>query len=519
MKKLPLGVQHFDQLIENGCLYVDKTALVCKLVNEFQTVFLARPRRFGKSLLLSTIAQLYSGRKDLFTGLWAENNWDWSQTYPVVHFYMDRTGFADWGLHKGLMVHLDTIAAGYELTLSAEAPGPRLEELILKLRKKTGKRVVVLFDEYDKPMLDVLHKPEEAEQNREILSNFYGILKPIGDNIQFLMFTGISKFSQVSVFSKLNQLKDITFNKTFATLLGYTQAELESYFADRLLEAGTSLQLSQKELLSQIRLWYNGYTWDWEMEQYVYNPVSAMNFLSDQQFKNYWFSTGTPEFLIRQMRTRNLFNVDSTEVSELAFESYTLQNMEVSMLLFQTGYLTLRERKPGNIFRLDYPNHEVRQSLTDHLMSAYGNIPVSLPGPHVWKLRNAFFKNDMEEVISIVNTLFENIPGTLARKKVEADYHAMLYLVFRYMAIDAEAEVSGLRGRSDAVLKTPTHIYVIEFKLDESGQAAVDYLREKGYAEAHRHDGRPVLLLGIGFSRKKRAVANWKIEPLEWFEF
>lgn len=272
--------------------------------------------------------------------------------------------------------------------------------------------------------------------------------------------------------------------------------------------------MDRQALLSQIKHWYNGYTWDWTLKQYVYNPVSAMNFFADREFKNHWFATGTPEFLIQQMKNRALFNVELTEVSELAFESYTLQNMEITMLLFQTGYLTLRERKPGNIFRLDFPNHEVRQALTDHLMSAYGHIPVSLPGPHVIKLRDAFYRNDIDQAISIVNTLFENIPGTLARKKVEADYHAMLYLVFRYMGLDADAEVSGLRGRSDAVLKTPACIYVIEFKLDQSAQAAVDYIRTQGYAEKYRHDGRPVVLLGIGFSRKKRAVADWKTVPL-----
>jgi len=512
MKNLPLGIQHFDQLIVKDCIYVDKTPLICQLLSQYQAVFLARPRRFGKSLLLSTIAQLFAGRKDLFKGLWAEENWDWNRVHPVIHFYMDKTGFADWGLKTGLMKHLDGIASEHELALQEDAPGFRLQELIEKLYQKYGKRVVVLIDEYDKPMLDVLHKPEEVEENRKILGDFYGILKPIGDKIEFLMLTGISKFSQMSVFSKLNQLEDITLSTRYVTLLGYTQQELESFFEDYLESAQQQLALTRATLLAEIKRWYNGYSWD--ARNFVYNPVSFMRFVHEQRFSNYWFATGTPEFLVHQLRKHHFFNLENLELSERAFESYTIDNLEPSMLLLQTGYLTIKEIKPHNIFRLDYPNYEVREALIDHLMAAYGRIPHTTSGPTVFRLREAFYRSDLEAAISIINTLFENIPGTLNRKKVEADYHAMLYLVFRYMGLEAEAEVSGLRGRSDAVLKTPTHLYVIEFKLDQSARAALDYIREKGYAEKHRHDGRPVLLLGINFSRKKKLVDDWGMEAL-----
>lgn len=512
MKNLPLGIQHFDKLIENECLYVDKTALICQLMRQYGTVFLSRPRRFGKSLLLSTIAQLSMGKKDLFAGLWAEKNWDWSKKYPVVHIYMDRTGFMDVGLKAGLIAHLDRLAAEQGLTLHQESPGQRLEEIIEKLHQKHGQRVVILIDEYDKPILDVLEDPETAEKNRQILSNFYGVLKPLGDKIQFLMLTGISKFSQVSVFSKLNQLKDITLNETYGALLGYTQTEIETNFEDYLHRAETKMGLSREALLAKFKYWYNGYTWD--LVHQVYNPVSFMNSCADGQFANYWFATGTPGFLVKELKKQHFYAVEGVEMSELAFEGYTPENMDPIMLLFQTGYLTLREKKPHNIYKLDYPNHEVRAAFMQHLLGAYGSGSKNTAGPTVWKLRDAFFRNDLEAVISVINVLFENIPGTLARKKMEADYHAMLYLVFRYMGIDADAEVSGLRGRSDAVLRTPSHVYVIEFKLDQSAQKAIDYIREKGYAEKYRHDGRPVHLLGISFNRKEKAVTDWKVEDL-----
>jgi Predicted AAA-ATPase/PD-(D/E)XK nuclease superfamily len=512
MKNLPLGIQHFDQLVSRGAIYVDKTPLICELLNQYQAVFLARPRRFGKSLLLSTIAQLFAGRKDLFQGLWAENNWDWNRVHPVIHFYMDLTGFQDLGLHLGLMQHLDGIASKDGLSLSAETPGLRLKELIEKLHEKYGKRVVMLVDEYDKPIVDILSQPEQVEENRKILGDFYGVLKPIGDKLEFLMLTGISKFSQVSVFSKLNQLEDISLVSRFSTLLGYTETELTQYFDDYLARARQELGYEPDAFTAQIKHWYNGYSWD--AKNLVYNPVSFMRFLRDCHFSNYWFATATPGFLIEQLRQRSYYNIDDLEVSEEVFESYTLQNLDVRVLLFQTGYLTIKSILRHNTYVLGYPNYEVESSLTRHLMSAVGHLDSTVPGPTVFRLRDAFFQNDLEKAISIINTLFENIPGTLNRKKVEADYHAMLYLVFKYMGLEADAEVPGLRGRSDAVLKTPSQVYVIEFKLDQSAQKAIDYLREKGYAEKHRHDGRPVLLLGINFSRKKRVVDDWLVEAL-----
>ena len=392
MKKLPLGIQHFDQLVERGCIYVDKTQQIHQLLIDFKAAFLSRPRRFGKSLLLSTIAQLYSGKRELFKGLWIEDQWDWTKKHPVIHFYMDRTGFKDWGLRTGLNKHLDLIAVEHEVELKEESPAFRLSELVEKLYQKYQRRVVVLFDEYDKPMLDVLHLPEEAEKNRQILGDFYGILKPIGDKIEFLMLTGISKFSQVSVFSKLNHLEDITFHRRFSTLTGYTQEEVENNFAEYLQEVGQYQELSHEDLLKQIKYWYNGYTWD--LKHYVYNPVSLMRFCSQGVFINHWFATGTPEFLIQELKKQHIYAPESAEINQLMFESYTLENLDPILLLFQTGYLTLRERLPNGFMRLDYPNHEVRSAFMEHLMAGYGHVSKLTPGPTVWKLREAFFKND-----------------------------------------------------------------------------------------------------------------------------
>ncbi len=513
MKKLSLPRQHFNRLIEDGCIYVDKTRQIAQLTEEFQQVFLARPRRFGKSLLLSTLANLFSGRRELFAGLWIENNWNWEDTYPVIHFYMDKTFFKDYGLEKGLQQYLRKLAKEFEMELAKEAPGDMLEELILKIEEKTGKQVVLLFDEYDKPINEYLSQPEMAEQHREMLSNFYGVLKPNSDRLRFLMLTGVSKFSHVSIFSKLNQLTDISFNPDFVNLLGYTPDEIVHYFEPYLKKAAGEMELSVAELLEQIKIWYNGYSWDGKHQ--VYNPVSFMRFCQERRFQNFWFTTGTPEFLIEHMKGRDFYQLDGLEVGQHVFETFTLKNLELPAMLIQTGYLTVKESLPNQFYRLGYPNHEVRVSMLDNLMGAFGNTDASQTGPNVYKLRDAFYRNDLKTAVSIINTLFENIPYQLNRKPYEADFHAMLYLVFRYMAMDARAEVSGLRGRSDVVLYTPDRILLLEFKIDETAAAAIKYIREQGYAEPLRHEGLPVFLVGINFDPVEKMVDDWEVEPLE----
>jgi hypothetical protein len=512
MKLISLARQHFERVIEDGCIYVDKTPLIWKMINDFSQVFLARPRRFGKSLLLSTVANLFQGNKALFAGLWIENNWNWEDTYPVIHFYMDKTFFKDYGLEKGLQQYLKKLAALHQVELPRESPGDMLEDLIIRVAEKAGKQVVLLFDEYDKPINDHLEQPEIAEQNREILSNFYGAIKPNSDRLRFLMLTGVSKFSHVSVFSKLNQLTDLSLNKDFVTMLGYTQEELSQYFEPYLQRAATELELSIEELLEQIKYWYNGYSWDGKRR--VYNPVSFMRFCQERAFRNFWFTTGTPTFLVKQMKQRYFYQLDGLEVGQHVLETFTLENLELPALLLQTGYLTIEEELPYSSMRLGYPNHEVRMSMLYHLGGAFGKTDPGIVGPNVYKLRDAFFRNDIKTAVSIINTLFENIPYQLNRKPYEADFHALLYVVFRYMAMDARAEVSGARGRSDVVLYTPERIWLMEFKIDQSAEAALDYIKEQGYAEPLRHEGLPVFLLGINFNKEEQMVDDWKVEAL-----
>jgi hypothetical protein len=512
MKLISLARQHFERVIEDGCIYVDKTPLIGKMLTDFSQVFLSRPRRFGKSLLLSTIANLFYGNKALFEGLWIENNWNWEETHPVIHFYMDKTGFKSVGLIAGLHKHLDELASDHGVTLSAAAPEFKLEELIRKVEEKHGKQVILLFDEYDKPINDYLEQPEIAEQNREILSNFYGAIKPNSDRLRFLMLTGVSKFSHVSIFSKLNQLTDLSLNKDFVTMLGYTQEELSQYFEPYLQRAANELRLSMADLLEQIKYWYNGYSWDGINR--VYNPVSFMRFCQERAFRNFWFTTGTPLFLVNRMKQQYFYQLDGLEVGQHVLETFTLQNLELPALLLQTGYLTIEEELPYSTMRLGYPNHEVRMSMLYHLGGAFGKTDPGLVGPNVYKLRDAFFRNDIKTAVSIINTLFGNIPYQLNRKPYEADFHALLYVVFRYMAMDARAEVSGARGRSDVVLYTPERIWLMEFKIDQSADAALDYIKQQGYAEPLRHEGLPVFLLGINFNKEEQMVDDWKVEAL-----
>ena len=340
MKNLPLGIQSLQQLRDKNCIYVDKTQLIHQLVTTGSYYFLSRPRRFGKSLLISTLKCLYLGKKDLFEGLWIEDKWDWSKTNPVIHLSFDAVDYQGLGLSAAISEVLQKSAKEYGITLLKTTLKSQFEELIESLSRQYGK-VVLLIDEYDKPIIDYLEndKIEQAKAHRLVLRDFYSVLKSLGTHLELVFITGISKFSKVSLFSHLNNLTDITIHPDYAALTGYTQVELEFYFEEYLQICTKSLKISREELLSNMKIWYDGYTWDGETE--VYNPLGTLNFLSARLFKNYWFSTGSPEFLIEQMRKHNRFDVENSIVDSAILDKYDIENLALIPLLFQTGYLTV----------------------------------------------------------------------------------------------------------------------------------------------------------------------------------
>lgn len=507
-QQLPIGIQSFRKLRKENFLYVDKTEIIYRLTKFSNYFFLSRPRRFGKSLTLSTIKELFQGRKELFDGLWIQNHWDWTQQHPIIHISFSSIGYKELGLEVAIEIQLDRAATANNIQLVEQGISQKFKELIKKLA--TQNNVVILIDEYDKPIIDYLDDLPQAKTHQKILKSFYSIIKDSDPYIRFLLITGVSKFSKVSIFSELNNLTDLTIHPKFSTLVGYTQAELEHYFEEGFEELIGELAPTKEALLARVKEWYNGYSWDGD--NFVYNPFSILSFFGAGQFRNFWFSTGTPTFLVNLLKERNLYDIRETEVGEATFDSFNLENMDTHALLFQTGYLTIKSIDPlFNLFTLDYPNREVKDSMLQYLVAGFNHGSYAKTTPIVIKLRKAFLTNDVDEMISIINSLFKSIPSHIFIKEKEAYYHSVVFLVFQYLGQFIEAEVNTSDGRIDAVVQTDTHIYVLEFKLDESADKAIEQIQTKAYLEKYKNQDQQLVGLGINFSSKSKNVSDWKM--------
>jgi hypothetical protein len=515
MQNLPIGEQSFLNIREGNLLYIDKTSHIFRLISESKYSFLSRPRRFGKSLTLSTIDEIFSGKKELFKGLWIENKWDWTKINPVIHLSFNVLDYQAKGLEKAIMDFLDEKAAKHEILLSEVSAKSKLMELVRKLNEKIGK-VVILIDEYDKPLIDFLEKDSLhlAKENQKILKNFYSGLKgkESQEALRFLLITGVSKFSQVSIFSDLNYLDDITLNKNFGALVGYTQKELEKSFKDRINQfvKNSKKEYSRTSLLTAIKEWYNGYSWN--MEDFVYNPFSILQFFSKGQFQDYWFKTGTPTFLMKVLREKRFFNLNDLKVNKVLFESYDLDNLDARSLLFQTGYLTIKhiDNRTGQ-YTLDYPNREVEEAMHSHLIgSLLHTMPADSTKP-ILQMEDAFLKNNVEKVVKVINTMLKDLPSHVVNGKDEHFYHSLVHLHFRYLGLFINSEVHTSDGRMDAVVQTDTHIFILEFNIDESGEITLQQIKDKKYADKFQLENKPIVCVGINFNTKKKSVDSFAI--------
>ncbi len=367
MQKLPVGIQDFRKIREDNYLYIDKTRYVYELASQGGYYFLSRPRRFGKSLLVSTLKELFEGSKELFEGLWIEDRRDWEKTNPVLHIPFSSLGYKDLGLEWALHRHLDKIIEAKGFDVEEESLSQKFEE-VLKAFAQTEGRVVLLIDEYDKPIIDYLGEEiEQAKENQQVLKNFYSVIKDSDPYIRMVFITGVSKFSRVSIFSDLNNLNDITMSPRHSTLLGYTQSELEHFFAEYLPSFAEENGMNEEQALSAIKGWYNGYSWDGK--KFVYNPFSVLLLFYNGVFSNYWFKTATPTFLINLIRKEAYYDFDGVKVGDAAFDSFDIEHLDVITLLFQTGYLTIKkydERR--ELYTLGYPNREVKKSMLEYLV-------------------------------------------------------------------------------------------------------------------------------------------------------
>lgn len=509
MRKYPIGIQDFRKIREEGYLYVDKTEIIYRLLMRGSYYFLSRPRRFGKSLLLSTIHEIFSGSRDLFKGLWIDNNWDWDKTNPVIHFKFSKSDYQELGLRQALISELDKSAAILNITLSKPSLKERFEELILKA--SVNAKIVLLIDEYDKPIIDYLEQPDKANENREILKQFYSIIKDSDSYIRFLLITGVSKFSKVSIFSDLNNLSDITFHPQFNALAGITQQELESNFSEEI----KSFPEHNPSVLNDVKLWYNGYTWNGK--QTVYNPFSLLSFIESGQFENYWFSTGTPTFLVNFIRQAGKFTLDEEEYTSLSsLSQFDINNLEFKPMLFQTGYLTFSEVNfSEDSCKLKYPNKEVKASLEQYLLAAYRHTQLGEALPLVLMMRDAFNNNDIDQVITIINTAFSTIPYDLWRGATELHYHALVHLTFSLLGSYIQSEVHSANGRCDALVQTDKYIFALEFKLDKTAEEALEQIILKEYLAPFTLSPQQKIAVGINFSSEHKKVENYLVQVLE----
>jgi Predicted AAA-ATPase/PD-(D/E)XK nuclease superfamily len=511
-QKLPIGVQDFRVLREENSLYIDKTQYIHNMVMRANYYFLARPRRFGKSLLLSTLKELFKGSKELFKDLWIENNWDWTQTSPVVHISFAAAGFRQIGLLKAMEYLIERSAKEYDIILTKEGVPPRFHELIEKLYEKYDK-VVILIDEYDKPIVDYLDNIPQANENKEILRDFYVVLKDTPQYLRFVFITGISKFSKVSIFSALNHLSDISMDDDYATLLGYTQAELEMYFKPYMPAAARKNEVDEAGLLLMLKYWYNGYSWDGITK--VYNPFSILNFFQKNDFKNFWFSTGTPTFLSILARQQAFYDLDEVETDQNAFETFDIERLNPQAVMFQTGYLTVKkhERKTG-FYTLGYPNNEVRKSFLEYMIDAYSFVQVNDVPPTFIKIQRALERKDVGVVIELLNIMFVSIPHQIWMGNSEKYFHSLVHLMLHYLGTNITSEISTNRGRLDAVLTTEKYIYILEFKYNKSARTAITAIEKRGYAAQYALAEKEVIAVGINFSGTTKSINQWKEKRL-----
>ena len=510
-RRLPIGIQTFRTIREEGHYYVDKTAFAARLIEEGTHYFLSRPRRFGKSLFLDTLKELFEGNEPLFRGLAIHDRWDWSVRHPVVRLSFGSGSFKSPDqLHEEVMAQLDGLgrAAGVEGRYGSAAA--RFRHLIRSLHERAGQRVVVLVDEYDKPILDTLETPEVAKSNRDFLSGFYGTIKDNDAHVRFTFLTGVSKFSKVNLFSTLNNLIDLTLETPFSAICGYTEADLDEVFAPELagLDRG------------RIRDWYNGY--GWRGPERVYNPFDILLLFRTREFRPHWFETGSPTFLIRTLLERGVRSVDleAMQGEDRLLGRFDVGNIGTEALLFQTGYLTIvgEEASVGRPrYRLGYPNREVRQSLNEVLLSAMTPDEAQRAAPS-GQLAVLLDRGDLAGVEALLRAFFAGIPyewhtnNPIAR--YEGYYASVFYSHFAAAGFDVRVEDSTNRGRVDMTVRYAGRVYLFEFKVVDDGPegTALAQLRERGYADKYRASGEPIHLVGIEFSRTERNIVAFEVE-------
>ena len=534
-RKLPIGIQSFEKLRRDEYLYIDKTLFIWKLVQSSNPYFLSRPRRFGKSLFLSTLAAYFLGKKELFKGLYLEkteeeqaileNRAAW-QEHPVFYLDFNIGNYTDSGaLNERLHVMLSDAESSYGISTSKEAQpffASRFERLLKDAYQQTGKQVVILVDEYDKPLLQTMGVNEALnEQYRNELKAFYSVIKTCDEYIRFAFLTGVTKFSKISIFSDLNNLKDISLHETYAGICGITQKELEDNFKPEIQALAERQGLNYPQAIAALKRWYDGYLFH-PVGEGMYNPFSLLNAFDYKEIKSFWFSTGTPTFLVNFLKEAHYFIPDldgNVELDEEGLQTYRAVAQDALPILFQSGYLTIKEYiKEAQMYRLGFPNDEVRYGFLKNLLPAYTAVPFGETGKSVWQfvedVRKGNVNGFMERMQSLIAGISYDNFSSKELKLREQNYQTAVYLIFKLMGQFVQTEVHCSMGRADCVVKTADTIYLFEFKLSGSVEDALEQIKENAYAAQYKTSGKKIVLIGAGFDEVTRTIRDWKVELL-----
>ena len=523
MQKLPIGIQSFEKIRTKNYLYVDKTKQILKLIENGECYFLSRPRRFGKSLTISTLEAMFKGRVELFKGLYAEEWVKEQSKNPSGVIRLDMNALGNYTnieeFNNALIYVVKKIANEYELNISydktiSKNAGLIFDKTINELYKQFGS-VVVLIDEYDKPMTDNINNLEKANEMREVLRPFYGLLKDL-DEVTFIMFTGVSKFSKAGVFSGLNNLSDISMDREYSDLVGYTQQELEDNFGDWIEKNSQEMSLSREELLNEVKKYYDGFSFDGKVK--VYNPFSVLNFFSKCDFRNYWYVSGLPSFLVKYLKKHGIKNPDKfrhIEVESTFADEHEIESSTCESFLYQAGYLTI-EKKEGKILTLDYPNLEVLESISRLYVRDIYQIEDYLPlGTALWNAIKTLKDGSVEEMVSIFNSVLEKIPySDFPKNQNEAYYRSLFVVLLRGGAgVNSFQESYTKDGRVDIVVPFDDKIIIIEFKFANTSKE-VDKKRAEGqeqvkrYAESYKNEGKKIITVVLVADNEKRQVVG-----------
>ena len=513
MKRLPVGIQTFSNIVEDDMLYIDKTEYVWNMIHLSKYIFLSRPRRFGKSLLVSTLQAYFEGRKDLFKGLFIETvEKEWTE-YPVLRISMASGKHMEKDqLERYLLNILEENERRFGITSDSKDPNVRLKNLIFNAYQKTGKKVVILIDEYDAPLLDVVHEETMLPVLRNVMRNFYSPLKDCDPYLQFVFLTGITKFSQLSIFSELNNLKNISMRSDYAGVCGITEEEMLTQMSDYIDDFAEGIETTREGAIEGLKQQYDGYHFTWPSPD-VFNPFSLLNAFQDYDYTNYWFSSGTPTYLIEMLRKFNVVPADISNMQALVsdFDAPTENMASITPLLYQSGYVTIKDfDRASRLYTLDIPNKEIRVGLMESLLPNYVEMRKEAGNTTIAKMYLALLHDDLDEMFRLLQAYLLTVPYC-NNANSEGHYQQMLYIIFSLFGRYVEVEVRTPRGRVDVVMKTAKALYLFELKLNKSAEAAMKQIDLKDYASKFALSGLPIVKVGINFDPERRTIGDWKV--------